>query len=288
MKKIAVVIVCIFLCTSVVFSQSGQSAYKFVNISKPPKPTAPPILTITDVVFSDAKGNNDKFLDANEQGTISFTLLNKGKGTSYNIVVKIEEETGMKGISYTKEIHIDEDLAPMQKRLVEIPVSSNLKLETGKTKFKISVEEVNHFDADPVEIRFNTQSFKNPQLAITDFLFSNNENEGKIKFGEVVNLRVSIKNTGQSTDSNIVATFTNPENVYAGGQVEYKFSTLKPDETQVINYEFFTNKLYTAKDIPIKLAVTENYEKYGTNKTMIISLDKPLPKTPKSRKDGKN
>ena len=283
MKNIAISIISLLLSATVLMAQSGQSAYKNVNVSNTPKPTSPPILEITDLVISDSKGDNNNVLDANEHGQISFLLTNKGKGDSYRLEITVNEESNIKGLTYTKEIKLD-GLAPNKTKKVTIPISTTVNLESGTAKFKIGVTEANHFDADPIEVSIKTQSLKNPQLVITDYSFSNKDGEKQIKLGSVVNLKVVVQNQGMSNASDVIVLFTNPENVFPGGQIEYKFAEIKPKESITINYEFFTNKIYSEKDVPIKVDVSEVFDKYGTNKVMTVSLDKPTLKNPKDKK----
>jgi hypothetical protein len=62
---------------TLLFAQSGQSEFKSVRLSKIPRPVNPPELEVSDVVFSDEFGNQDKNLDANEKSEIRFILTNK-------------------------------------------------------------------------------------------------------------------------------------------------------------------------------------------------------------------
>ena len=152
-------------------------------------------------------------------------------------------------------------------------------MATGEANFKIIVKEVNGFDADPFTIVFKTQAFKKPKIVIADAEFTNKDGEGKIQLGQMVNLKLIIQNQGQGDASNVKINFQNPENVLVVDTTEYTFSSLKPNENKLINYEFLPNKRYSEKDIPIQISVTESLGKYGLKETKIVSLENSLAKT---------
>jgi hypothetical protein len=259
-------------------AQTGQSTFKQVYISKIPKPTAPANLQITDISFSDGKGNSNNILDANESAEIIFTLANSGKGDAYGMVVKIQDGNKVEGIKYLAEEPFG-DLAPGKKSVIKIPLAANMKLESGKASFNIQVKEGNGFDADPINITFITQKFKNPQLVIVDNNFTNSEAEGKVKLGQIINLKLILQNLGQGESSDINVSFKNPFNVFPAGQTDFSFKKINPNESKIINYEFFANKQYDKAEISIQAIITESYGRYGEVKTMTVSLDQTLAQT---------
>src|ERR1035437_6420585 len=259
------------------FSQSNKSAVKEVYISKIPRPTAPAYLIVSAITFSDKQGNNNKLLDVKENAEIKFTITNKGKGDAYNLVAKIAEKNQIKGLLFS-ETKIIGNLQSGKDITVIVPVSGTMQLATGKAEFEILVKEGNDFDADPFKISFNTQKFKNPQVTIADSKFTANE-EGKIKLGHPVSLNIVVQNTGQGEASNVQVNFKNPSNVFPANETSFTFNTLKPNESKTINYEFFANKKYADSTIPIEIAITESYGKYGDEKTLSVSLEQSLTKT---------
>ena len=67
---------------------------------------APANLVVNDLVFSDARGNSNNALDANETAEIAFTLENTGQGDAYRVLVIIQDSANVKGVSFLKEIPI--------------------------------------------------------------------------------------------------------------------------------------------------------------------------------------
>ncbi len=247
------------------------------ELSSIPKPTAPANLFVSDISFKDGNIDNNDMLDANENTTIQFKLTNKGKGDAYNVTLFGVEKNGIHGINYHEEKKIG-ILGAGKEINVDFPLNGLMDLESGKAEFSFEIKEGNHFDADPFIIRFNTQKFKNPSIVIADSKFTTDE-EGKIKLGQPVTLNIVIQNQGQGAASNINIDFTNPSNVFPANETSYHFTSLKPNETKEISYEFFANKQYTNNVIPIQLHISESYGKYGTEKTLSVSLEQSLSKT---------
>ncbi len=265
--------------TTKLFAQQGTSVSKSVFISKIPKPKAPANLIVTNITFTDAEGNNNNRLDADEKTKIFFTLKNIGKGDAFSCKMSLNELMGIKGIVFQPQ----QDLGNLKSGdylNISVPIEGTMQLETGTARFKANITEGNSFNADPFEIVVNTQKFLNPQLAIVDYLFTSEE-VGKVKTGQIVNLKLVVQNKGQGKAFDVNVNIKNPVNVFPADKMEFTFKALSPNENQIINYEFFTNKQYSGFEIPIEVSIIENYKKYGVNQTLKVSLDQTLLKTQK-------
>ncbi len=251
--------------------------FNILGAIAPPKPTAPANLMVSTITFSDSLGNNNQLLDANENAEIEFTLSNKGKGDAYNLVVEIHDLEMIEGVQYSSTQSC-ENLAAGAERIIKIPISGTMKLESGKTHFKIEIKEGNGFNADPFEISFNTQEFKHPTIALADYKFTTDE-EGKIKLGSTVSLNIVVQNKGQGDASDVTINFVNPTDVFPANETSFNINKLKPNESRNINYEFFANKRYSGTEIPIQVVISESYQKYGESKTLTVSLEQTLSKT---------
>ena len=242
-----------------------------------PKPTAPADLLISNITFTDKKGNDNQLLDANENAEIKFTVANNGKGDAYNLVAEIEEINKVKGIRFLKEQTYG-NLPAGKEVTISIPIYGINALETGKAEIQIIIKEGNHFDSDPFKISFNTQELKSPAIVVADYKFTGNE-EGKIKLGKIVTLNIVVQNKGQGEASAVTVTLENPKDVFALDKSSFNINTLKPNESKTINYEFVANKIYKGSEIPIQVIISESYKKYGENQTLKISLEQTLTKT---------
>lgn len=261
------------------FAQNkNYSAFKKVETTKIPKPIAPAKLVITNVKFSDTEGNNNQALDASEQGTITFTLINEGKGEAYETEINLEEKTKVTGIQIgsTKKIAL---LKPQESRAISIPISADRTIENNEIELLLQAMEGNGFDADPVALKFNVFKFKNPQLVVVDYKFSNKEGEGKIKLGETVNLQFMIQNKGQGPAKNIQIVVSNPINVFPVNDTFFEIGLLEPNKTASFSYDFIANKRYKNTEIALGVSVSESYKNYGDFKNLRISLDQVLTKT---------
>jgi hypothetical protein len=267
---------CILLPASLC-AQTGESQFKTVQLSRIPKPQNPPNLVVSDISFSDKTGNGNNILDADEKCEIDFVLQNNGKGEAYALVLKIEELSGIAGLQFQKEI-AKGNLAAGGKIVVRVPVVGSMALQSGKSNFRITVQEGNHFNSEPFSLAVTAKAFKKPELVIADAMFSNSRQEGKIALGEKVQLDIIVKNTGEGEARDVNISFVNPDKVYAGSRDQIQFASLKPGEQRTLNYEFFANKQYTDSVIPIQVKITESYGRYGVAEIKSVSLDLSLAK----------
>jgi hypothetical protein len=262
--------------SKVILKSTVESNSKKIYTDLPiiPKPKAPASLFFSNLSFSDKEGNN-KTIDANEQSQISFQLKNTGKGSAYGIIVSLNTEQTVKGISYQKEYKIDE-LAPNEDKQIVIPITSDFNTENAKVKFIIKTKEANGFDAPDEIIHVETAKFLNPLVSVVDYNFSS-EKGGIAKLGEVINLNFAVQNKGQGEAKNVKIVCALPaSNVFAAGETEFTIPLLKPNESKVINFDFFPNRIYKQSNIPVTIDITESYGKYGESKTYTVQLNTEL------------
>ncbi len=251
---------------------AGNHVEEIWRISAP-RPTAPANLEIKSIFFSDKNGNSNNVLDANEKAHIGFTITNTGKGLAHNLFAEIKSINTIVGIEYPSPNQLG-NLASGESNAVNIPLSASMNVESGAVNFEIKIKEENGFDSDPVRISFNVQRFRNPQVTIADFKFSTEG--GKIKLGQLIALEIILQNKGQGDASNIRISFSNPQNVFPASETNFAIAQLKPNENQKLVYEFFANKMYTDKEIPVEVSVTEDYNHYGDKRTLSVSLEQTL------------
>ena len=238
-----------------------------------PKPKLPAHLEASQLVFKDK--SNNSIIDANEKSQISFSLKNTGKGSAYGILVSIHTEQIVKGLNFKKEYKIDE-LAPNEEKQIVLPITSDFNTENAKVKFIIKTKEANGFDAPDEIILVETAKFLNPLVSVADYNFSS-EKGGIAKLGEVIKLNFAVQNKGQGEAKNVKIVCTLPSsNVFAAGETEFTVPLLKPNESKVINFDFFPNRIYKQSNIPVTIDITESYGKYGESKTCTVALNTEL------------
>lgn len=264
--------------------QSGMSPTKDVNISarsnwnsagdlspsKTPRPTAPANLEISDVAFSDHSGNNNSILDANEDAEISFTLSNLGKGNAHAMAADVVPMTLKQGIELQFKKQLG-DLFAGQSVRISLPIRGIPMLESGKAELEIRIEEANGFDSDPIRLVFNTERAKIPELSIVDYTFASTDGDG-IALGHPISLTVMLQNKGQGEAIDIRTDFKTPNNVFPAAESSFHIDKLKPNETSSIVYEFFGNKKYAAKEIPIEISITDGHGKFEQTHTLSIPV----------------
>jgi WD40 repeat protein len=242
-----------------------------------PKPLAPANLQISSIKFNDSLGNNNQVLDGNEKASLQFTINNTGKGDAYELKATISMAKPVIGLDFPKTIDIG-DLPAGKSTTVTIPVSGTMQLEAAKAEWNIEIKEGNGFDADPFTISFTTQPFKSPLLRVADYKFTSDE-AGKIRLGQTVSLQIMLQNIGQGEATDIKVEALAPENVFPANESVFSIDKLMPNESRILHYEFFANKKYSGTEIPIKVNITEQYKRYGENRTLSVSLDQNLAKT---------
>jgi len=275
---LGVILLWVATLPSLVFAQTFRSATYPVTITEVPRPSAPADLHITDIRFSDAKGNRNDLLDADETIEIHFTLENKGKGHAYRNRLSTQNAFSTPGLQFEGLLDLGELKAGESKSVV-LQVKGGRNLPTGQSQLNLSVLEANGFHSEPTLIQFNTAAFRNPQLTIADVVFTNNEGEGKITLGKEVTMDVLIQNKGQGLARSVRVRMTCPAQVYASGASEFAIGDLAPNESRRVSFGFFANKLYVGNEIAIEVQAIEALGQYGFKETQRVSLEKSLGKT---------
>jgi len=117
-----------------------------------------PILSITDIEFSDKNSNNQ--IDGNEDCELSFTINNKGEGTARNIKILVEDKSSVSGLSFSSSTTFNL-IAPNSSLSVKIPINGTLNLTTGTANIKVSFEEQSGSAPNPFELNIETRSTSN-------------------------------------------------------------------------------------------------------------------------------
>jgi hypothetical protein len=254
------------------FAQAAKSDFKQVKLFGVPKPMAPANLVVNDLVFSDARGNGNSALDANETAEIAFTLENTGQGDAYRVLVLIQDSSNVKGVTFLKEIPVG-TLPAGKKTNIVVPITSTTDLVSATANFIFKITEGNKFDVDPFSIAFSTNEFKKPIMAIDDAVFGSKDDDSKLTRGKVIQLSVVVHNKGEGDAKNVVVEFVNPNDVFASSDSKFPIAELKSNESKVIKYEFFANNKYNVPQIPIVVKIAENFNKVVLSETKSIGID---------------
>jgi parvulin-like peptidyl-prolyl isomerase len=233
------------------------------------KEVNPPILSVSDIAFNDQNNNNR--IDGNEECTVNFRITNNGKGSANNLNILVQQASAITGLSFNASTSLKEIL-PNSFLDIQIPITGSIGLTSGTANFKISFTEQLGFTPDPFELNIETKEFTKPEIKVVDYSFLTDN--GTLKLGLPIQLKVLVQNTGQGIGEGVKVNFTYPQkNVFPNGDQEFIIGTLQPGVTKELIFEFIANKLYTEKDIPIGIKVGEKYKLFGQDKEVIANLD---------------
>jgi len=281
MKKIFILISA-FLLTFPVLSQIGSSSLarsktKQVTYKKNVNTNVVrllPDLQVLNQEYHDA--NNNNIIDADEKASITFKLENKGEGEALDVKIRVTLLNGtVQGLSFPQSQALG-ILYPSQTKDITIPITGNIDLIDGVAKFKIETLEKNGLDAYPFEMEIQTKKFSNPEVVVADAVFST-EGGGKIKLNSPINLKILIQNVGTGEARNVKAEFVleNAECIMLDAN-KYEIGTLKVGESKELNFTFTATRRYTFDKIPVTIALSENYGKYGERKSVSVGLEDNL------------
>lgn len=233
------------------------------------EPQVPPMLFLSNINFVDKNGNNR--IDGNEDCFISFTISNKGKGSARNLKVKVENNSIIQGLNYSNIATVG-NINPNATQTVNVPISGTMNLTSGTANIKVSFDEQMGFQPDPFELNIETKEFIKPDVKVVDNSFLTDN--GVIKLGMPILLKVLIQNVGQGTAENVNVSFQYPSsNVFPNGPKDFEIGTLQPGATKEIIFEFIANKLYTEQNIPVTAKITEKYGRFSENKQVFANID---------------
>jgi len=272
------IFIVLFSCNGISQEFNGRSKPQSLNISKIEDGKVSK-LEITKLFFKDNDLNSR--LDANENASIKFNLINDGDGRARNLKLNVKQISRIDGL----ELYFDEylgNLSPGESKEIIVSVRSNIKLETGLVKVNIYISEANGFSKyknNPKQIQFPSLEFKSPEVRIVDHTFSLPKG-GKLAKGELVDLTLQLQNIGQGKATDVVLSFTLNENVLAIKGKEFPISILRPGESKSCLLQFIANEEYDKTEIDIYYEISEHYNKYGDNGVITTSLNAELKETP--------
>lgn len=232
-----------------------------------------PLLKVrqNSVTFSDT--NKDGMLSGNESASIQFVLVNSGRGAGKQLKLHYFVEGN------ENEIIVQPDSIGIMAADKEVLVNAKLigkeKLRPGKSRITLVVMEPNGFDADPVQIEFNTKLFEPPMLEIADIVLSS-VTGSRLKRGNPAALQVLVQNRGTGFAEEVQVAVDFPDNIYLDGPRQINVGSLTPGELKKLEFEFMPTTRYKNLEIPIKIRLAERLGKYGSQKMIVPLIDQPL------------
>lgn len=241
-----------------------------LNIAKEVKP---PVLTVTDISFEDATGNNA--IDANEFCNILLSLRNDGFGDGMGLKGTIKASGATSGITFSN-ISIP-DIPVGNSCIVKFPVKSSMNTVDGKVEFAVAVQEPMGFGTDDQFISVNTNKFISPMIQVVDYAVTGSGASGVIKKKEAFNLQILLQNTdyglAQDVDVNVIL----PDGVFVmEGEEKQHFSSISSGEAKSLDFSLIVNNNYSAQSIPVKVMIKEKFGKFSQNKDIVLNFEQKL------------
>ena len=269
MKTFTLIILALILsfpvCSQVIIS--GQSQPTRLVLKPDYKRGLPPIL-YANMSFSDA--NNNNILEANETATLTIDISNQGKGPAQSVIVSLTDLSQDAALIIGNAQTIPY-IYPDQKVRVTIPIRATLDIGSGQKKLVINIRENFGYDMDPAYLLLNTLAFREPKLAFSGLSIIDAGpgtaaivEDGKLQAGELVKVKITIQNVGQSPSESTRYTIRSKDpNIYiengagnAGnleiGQVTEIWITLSPNK-----------RVITAGNLPVFLTLTNSVDRGG-------------------------
>lgn len=278
-----------FVCSWVIlgpvysFAQSSTSEIITFSLEDVSELFMPPDLYV-DIDFSDA--NNNKILEAQESGTITLTLMNKG-GKSDAVTVYVNPVNQYKGLAFDKrltETSIDADGTSVLK----FPIYAGIDIPTDSLEFAIKVSEPLGYDIDAT-LMLSTYEYQKAKMSLQGVAIIdagkglrpfNGNPDGKVQKGEVVKAIVTLQNIGhgEANDVRYTISTTNP-NVYlmtesgTASSLSGSMENFLAGETKEISFRLSANNNYSHEGeyLPIYIAVSED-KGYGDIASSIIPI----------------
>ncbi|OPZ99016.1 MAG: Caspase domain protein [Bacteroidetes bacterium ADurb.Bin408] len=149
----------------------------------------------------------------------------------------------------------------------------------GKVVFTLKVDEPNGFGTDAYQLEVSTRSFVSPLVEVVDYTITSNQSgvlAKKIPF----DLQILVQNTKQGYADNVKVTLSLPEGVFClTGNETLDYSGLQAGEKKSIVYNLIVNDKFVGTSIPIKIKVSEKYNKYAKDKDISLSLNESMSST---------
>ena len=222
-----------------------------------PKPSAPARLK-AQVVFRSASGAG--VFRADDPAQLLVTVANAGPGPAYAVRVVPSLRGDVPGLGLPAEVALGGIPAGGSTTAV-VGLTASWELRTQKAHLKLSVQEGNGFDADPLLVEFQTRAFKPPRLEVARVALG----RGLIRAGEAAPVSVTVANTGGGAAQAVQATLElGSSDIFMSGEPTADLGVLKPGESKTAAFEFFVKKRYQgAGALPVSVALRESTGRYG-------------------------
>jgi hypothetical protein len=234
--------------------------------------TLPPLLKASLAIESQGAVKAGSTID------LKVTVKNNGRGPAYRLLCIVKA----KGLSMeARNIHIGRINAG-EELTRRISLNIPLKTETGEVPIEITFKESNDYPPDPISGVIQVVSPPRPHLSYAYFIIDDMERsvrvvgngDGIFQLGEAVELRINIKNTGETTAENVTLLLNIPQELKGKGVIledpSGKLGNMKPNEERLVSAVLVAKKTLNLKTIPIAVNLEES--RFGSKTEDTINL----------------
>lgn len=285
-KKSLGFFLCLFLSSSISFSQSSDSKVVKFIFDESVDVFMPPELYV-DIDFID--DNNNKILEANESGTIQMIIQNRG-GNADKVKIDLSLDKDAQWMTFTTPFNnIITSIPSDSEKKIDISFKANKYVPTDSIKMRMKISEPLGYDikAEMVLTTFELQKplIKLQGVSIIDagrgLRAMDGNPDGKLQRGEIVNAIVTIQNVGQNIAENVSYSISSRDpNVKIYGEegvlseIKGKLNNMEVGEIAEIAVRISPNNNYNgnSKYLPLYITVNESLGEMG-----LISENIPIP-----------
>ena len=213
--------------------------------------------------------NNDVVLHKSNPSII-YNIKNESNEVISNLRVLIDQTNpNVKGLKFSSQNTVA-NIAPQQTFTGEIPIQVlSQELTTGKTGLRIRLQTATGKHCDSTTVEVSTRAFA-PPAVLAELMAP----FGKVQRGKPFGFKFIIKNSGEGVAENVHWEIKLPQGVAilsgsASGELRMIASARATGEFAVT---LVAEAAYQASNIPVVVAVSESFAKYGQTKTFTLSL----------------
>lgn len=215
-----------------------------------PAPQVPPKLE-AEASFSEPSGNGA--LDGGEEATLEVKVANSGQGPAYG--VRLEAETTRSGLSLGLPEPVQE-LAPGASATLALKVKAEDGVEAGTTTLVVRIAEHNGFNADDLEVEFETRPFDPPRLELASVALGGT---GLAKAGETIRANLVFQHAGGTAARDVKAELVIESNdIFRAGDATADLGALEPGASAKASFEFTVNKRFKGHELPVFVALSHS------------------------------
>ncbi len=268
-KYIPLFLTAVMFCHSVQAQLESVTQRGSIRITKEMKP---PILNIEPGSIRFVDANNNHAIDANEQSSVNFTIVNDGVGDGYGCTVRLNIVGDGNGITFQRTTSLD--VIPKGAKLtVSLPISSSISTLDGTVEISVQVDEPNGMGIDPFHLTVETRAFEAPLVKVQDYTLTGTQSS-QLEKKKPFDLQVLVQNTQYGTAEKVTAQIQLPPNVMMlDGEQIIPIGTLKAGQTKSLVYSLVATNNYTDTVIPITIYLKESYNNYAENRTITLAMN---------------